>query len=72
MYELNETLGKHTGYCIDLLDELAALMKLEYELYLAPDKKFGSMNDQGVSFENNTSGVHIRGNPAMCRSCHAC
>ena len=47
VYEFNETLGRHTGFCIDLLNELAALMEFEYELYLAPDGKFGNMNDKG-------------------------
>jgi ionotropic glutamate receptor len=35
------------GYCIDLLEEIKKIVGFEYELYEAPDHKFGSMDDLG-------------------------
>ena len=31
------------GYCIDLLDEIAKLVKFEYTIQEVEDKKFGNM-----------------------------
>ncbi|XP_071447959.1 ionotropic receptor 25a [Hetaerina americana] len=38
---------KYKGYCIDLLEEIRAIVGFEYEIYEAPDKKFGFMDEQG-------------------------
>ncbi|XP_059474662.1 ionotropic receptor 25a [Neocloeon triangulifer] len=38
---------KFRGYCIDLLEEIRRIMGFEYEIYEAPDHKFGSMDEQG-------------------------
>jgi len=43
----NATTGKYEGYCVDLIEELKALMGFDYELYEAPDRKFGSMSEAG-------------------------
>lgn len=37
------------GYCIDLIDEIAKIVKFEYEIIEVEDKKFGNM-DERVSF----------------------
>ena len=47
MYEKNKTTNKFLGFSIDLLYELAELMDFDYELYEAPDGKFGHMNEDG-------------------------
>ncbi|XP_022787722.1 glutamate receptor 4-like isoform X2 [Stylophora pistillata] len=36
------------GYCIDLLNELARNLKFTYELYLSPDGKYGTENEDGT------------------------
>lgn len=38
---------KFKGYCIDLIDEIKNITKFEYEIYEAPDKKFGNMDENG-------------------------
>lgn len=38
---------KYKGYCIDLIEEIRELIGFEYEIYEAPDKKFGNMDDKG-------------------------
>ncbi|XP_018327272.1 ionotropic receptor 25a [Agrilus planipennis] len=38
---------KFNGYCIDLIDEIAKQLNFDYEIYLAEDKKFGNMDDNG-------------------------
>lgn len=35
------------GYCIDLLDEIAKLVKFEYTIQEVEDKKFGNMDENG-------------------------
>lgn len=35
------------GYCIDLLDEIAKLVKFEYVIHEVEDKKFGNMDENG-------------------------
>lgn len=37
--------GEWEGYCIDLLKSLQTLIDFEYELYEAPDKEYGRIND---------------------------
>ena len=36
------------GYCIDLLDEIQKLVNFDYEIYEAPDLKFGNMDENGA------------------------
>ncbi|XP_071516701.1 ionotropic receptor 25a isoform X2 [Panulirus ornatus] len=36
---------EYSGYCIDLINEIKAIVDFEYELFEAPDGKFGTMND---------------------------
>jgi ionotropic glutamate receptor len=43
--EKNET--KFKGYCIDLIDEIRNITKFEYDIYEAPDKVFGNMDEKG-------------------------
>ena len=38
--------GEWEGYCIDLLKSLRTLIDFEYELYEAPDKEYGRINDE--------------------------
>lgn len=35
------------GYCIDLLDEIAKLVKFDYVIQEVEDKKFGNMDESG-------------------------
>lgn len=35
------------GYCIDLLDEIAKLVKFDYVIQEVEDKKFGNMDENG-------------------------
>lgn len=35
------------GYCIDLLDEIAKLVKFDYVIQEVEDKKFGNMDEKG-------------------------
>lgn len=35
----------YSGYCIDLIKELQKLMQFQYELYEAPDGKYGRMDE---------------------------
>lgn len=41
------------GYCIDLLDEIAKLVKFEYTIQEVEDKKFGNMG-MGLLVIKNT------------------
>lgn len=36
-----------TGYCIDLLDEIATMLHFDYEIFPVADGKFGNMDDKG-------------------------
>ncbi|XP_046384858.1 ionotropic receptor 25a [Ischnura elegans] len=38
---------KYKGYCIDMIEEIRAIVGFEYEIYEAPDKKFGYMDEKG-------------------------
>ena len=35
------------GYCIDLIDAIAEIVKFDYEIKEVEDQKFGSMNEKG-------------------------
>lgn len=35
------------GYGVDLIRHVAEMLEFDYELYLVPDGKFGSMDDHG-------------------------
>ncbi|KAJ0183146.1 hypothetical protein K1T71_001122 [Dendrolimus kikuchii] len=35
------------GFCIDLIDEIREIVKFDYEITVAPDGNFGSMDDNG-------------------------
>ncbi|KAI8421538.1 hypothetical protein MSG28_009573 [Choristoneura fumiferana] len=35
------------GYCIDLIEEIRQIVKFDYEITLAPDGNFGTMDDNG-------------------------
>ena len=35
------------GFCVDLLNELAAILKFNYELYLVADGQYGSRSTDG-------------------------
>jgi len=41
----NETTKKYEGYCADLIEELTKIMDFEYEVYIAPDGKYGRMDE---------------------------
>jgi len=41
----NDTTKKYEGYCADLIEELTEIMDFEYEIYEAPDGKYGRMDD---------------------------
>ncbi|KAG8312620.1 hypothetical protein J6590_018262 [Homalodisca vitripennis] len=36
-----------TGYCIDLLNHISQIIGFEYEVYVAPDNSFGTMDEKG-------------------------
>nr|CAD7262763.1 unnamed protein product [Timema shepardi] len=38
---------KFKGYCIDLINEIRNLSQFEYEIFEAPDKRFGNMDENG-------------------------
>ncbi|XP_071055575.1 ionotropic receptor 25a [Onthophagus taurus] len=37
----------YSGYCIDLINDIATILKFDYEIYVAPDGKFGNMDIKG-------------------------
>ena len=37
----------YSGFCIDLLDELAKILKFTYEIYVSPDGKYGFETENG-------------------------
>lgn len=37
----------YSGYCIDLIDEIANILKFDYEIFTASDGKFGNMDLKG-------------------------
>ncbi|XP_055372265.1 ionotropic receptor 25a [Condylostylus longicornis] len=37
----------YKGYCIDLIDEIAKIVKFDYEIYEVEDGKFGNMDENG-------------------------
>ncbi|PSN38557.1 Ionotropic receptor 25a [Blattella germanica] len=38
---------KFKGYCIDLIDEIRNITKFDYDIFEAPDGKFGNMDENG-------------------------
>lgn len=38
---------RYEGYCVDLIEEIKKLVGFEYEIYVAPDNKFGNMDENG-------------------------
>ena len=38
----------HTGYCIDLLNELKRSLKFTYDIYSSPDGKYGIETENGT------------------------
>lgn len=36
-----------SGYCVDLIKDIAELLKFDYEIVEAPDAKFGNMDEKG-------------------------
>ncbi|XP_077988455.1 glutamate receptor ionotropic, delta-2-like [Glandiceps talaboti] len=48
MRQDTETGPKYTGYCMDLIMQIADTLKVKYELYEVPDNKYGSQNDDGT------------------------
>nr|CAD7433710.1 unnamed protein product [Timema monikensis] len=38
---------KFKGYCIDLINEIRNLSQFEYEIFEAPDQRFGNMDENG-------------------------
>ena len=39
--------ARFEGFCIDLLDEISKRVGFKYQIYLVPDGKFGSKNQDG-------------------------
>ncbi|XP_077995962.1 glutamate receptor ionotropic, kainate 2-like [Glandiceps talaboti] len=39
---------KYTGFCIDMLNEIAAALGFNYTLYQVPDNKYGGENEDGT------------------------
>lgn len=37
----------YSGYCIDLINDIAELLKFDYEIVESPDGKFGNMDEKG-------------------------
>lgn len=37
----------YSGFCIDLLDELAKILKFTYDIYVSPDGKYGFETENG-------------------------
>ena len=35
------------GYCVDLFEELARMLRFKYEFYKSPDGKYGSITENG-------------------------
>nr|AQN78505.1 ionotropic receptor 25a.1 [Meteorus pulchricornis] len=40
--------GEWSGYCIDLINEIRAILNFEYEIHEAPDGQFGAMAPDGT------------------------
>ena len=36
----------YSGYCVDLIRDMARLMRFEYELYEPPDGEYGTLNEK--------------------------
>ena len=46
--ELEDGSISYTGYCIDLLNELARNLKFTYNIYSTPDGKYGIETENGT------------------------
>jgi len=40
--------SRYSGYCIDLLNELAKNLHFTYEIYPSPDGKYGAKTENGT------------------------
>lgn len=40
--------GKFKGFCIDILDEIAAKMNFKYTIYKVADNQYGSEDENGT------------------------
>ena len=38
----------YTGYCMDLLNELARTLHFTYEIYVVPDGRYGALTENGT------------------------
>ena len=38
----------YEGYCVDLIEELARILKFKYEFYQSPDGKYGGITENGT------------------------
>lgn len=38
----------YSGYCMDLLNELARTLHFTYEIYVVPDGRYGALTDNGT------------------------
>jgi glutamate receptor, ionotropic, invertebrate len=43
----------YKGYCIDLIDEIAKIVKFDYEIKEVEDGKFGNMDENVSKFKQN-------------------
>ena len=39
---------QYEGYCVDLINELAKILKFKYEFYPSPDGKYGARMENGT------------------------
>ena len=51
---------KYQGFSIDVLDALSNYLGFKYEIYVAPDHKYGSMQP-GRSVERPDGGISLQG-----------
>ena len=59
--------GNFEGYCIDLIEELKALMGFDYNLYEVPDDKYGSM-DENMEWDGMISELVEKVSSRSCSS----
>ena len=41
-------IASYEGYIVDLISELARILKFKYEFYLSPDGKYGALTSNGT------------------------
>ena len=39
---------QYEGYCVDLINEVAKILKFKYEFYSSPDGKYGARMENGT------------------------